>query len=72
MYSIAIYDKKLKKIFIARDWPGRIPLYYYYDEQKFIFSSELKAFRAIKNLSLQKPIELVPGQIIEYDIKVEN
>ena len=69
LYSIAIYDKKLKKIFIARDWPGRIPLYYYYDEQKFIFSSELKAFRAIKNLSLQKPIELVPGQIIEYDIK---
>ncbi len=69
LYSIAIYDKKLKKIFIARDWPGRIPLYYYFDEQKFIFSSELKAFRAIKNLSLQKPIELVPGQIIEYDIK---
>ncbi len=69
LYSIAIYDKKLNKIFIARDWPGRIPLYYYCDEQKFIFSSELKAFRSIKNLSLQKPVELVPGQIIEYDIK---
>ena len=60
MYSI-VFDKKLKKIFIARDWPGRI--YYYNDEQKFIFSSELKAFRAIKNL-LQKPIEL-NRQIIE-------
>lgn len=69
LYSIAIFDKKLSKIFIARDWPGRIPLYYYYDDQRFIFSSELKAFKAIKNLSLQKPIELEPGQIFEYNIK---
>lgn len=68
LYSIAIYDKKLNKIFISRDWPGRIPLYYYREEGKFIFSSELKAFRAINNLSLQDPIELQPGKIICYDI----
>ena len=29
LYSIAIFDKKLNKIFISRDWPGRIPLYYF-------------------------------------------
>ena len=68
LYSIAIYDKKLNKIYISRDWPGRIPIYYYLEKGKFIFSSELKAFKAIDNLSLQDPIELQPGKIICYDI----
>ena len=54
------------KIYILRDWPGRIPLYYFFD-QKIIFSSELKAFRALKNISLQKPEELEPGHYIEFD-----
>ena len=68
LYSIAIHDKKLKKIFIARDWPGRIPLYYYHEKGRFLFSSELKALRAINGLSLQEPIELEPGKILEYNI----
>ena len=68
LYSIAVHDKKLKKIFIARDWPGRIPLYYYHEKGMFVFSSELKALRAIDGLSLQKPNELEPGKILEYDI----
>lgn len=69
LYALAIYDSKKNKIFISRDWPGRIPLYYYSDDERFIFSSELKAFRAIKNLSLQEPIELEPGCFVEFDIK---
>ena len=68
LFSIAIFDKQKNKIFIARDWPGRIPLYYFYDSNRFIFSSELKAFRSIKNLSLQDPIELKPGTYVEYDL----
>ena len=68
LYSIAVYDKSLNKIFITRDWPGRIPLYYYHENGKFIFSSELKALRAINGLSLQSPTELEPGKILEYDI----
>ena len=68
LFAIAIYDSINKKIFIARDWPGRIPLYYYHDKEKFVFSSELKAFKAIKNLSLQIPIELEPGHYIEFDL----
>lgn len=68
LFSIAIFDKEINKIYIARDWPGRIPLYYYHDKNKFLFSSELKGFRAIEGLSLQKPIELEPGKILEYNI----
>ena len=72
LYSIAIYDKKLNKIYISRDWPGRIPIYYYFEKGKFIFSSELKAFKAIDNVSLQDPIELKPGKIISYDIHTDE
>jgi asparagine synthase (glutamine-hydrolysing) len=72
LYSIAVHDKKLNKIFISRDWPGRIPLYYYHEKGRFIFSSELKAFRAISDLSLQDPIELEPGKIVEYDIEKDE
>ena len=68
LFAIAILDMNLNKIFITRDWPGRIPLYYYHDDKKFIFSSELKAFKAIPNLSLQKPIELEPGNYLEFDL----
>ena len=68
LFSLAIYDEIKKKIYIARDWPGRIPLYYFYDKNRFIFSSELKGFKGLKNLSLQDPIELEPGHYIEYDL----
>ena len=69
LFAIAIVDLNIGKIFITRDWPGRVPLYYYKSDKKFIFSSELKAFKKIKNLSLQDPVELEPGSIIEYDIE---
>jgi len=69
LFALAIYDSKNGKIFITRDWPGRIPLYYYSDEKRFLFSSELKAFKGIEGISLQNPEELEPGHFIEYDIQ---
>ena len=42
MFSIAIFDKKQKKIILARDLAGQKPLYYYHSESEFKFSSELK------------------------------
>ena len=32
LFALAIYDSNKRKIFITRDWPGRIPLYYYHDQ----------------------------------------
>jgi asparagine synthase (glutamine-hydrolysing) len=43
VYSFCIYDIKKKELFIARDPLGVKPLYYYFDEEKFIFSSEIKS-----------------------------
>ena len=45
-FAFAIYDKKNKSLFIARDRFGIKPLLYYFDEDKFIFGSELKALIA--------------------------
>ncbi len=43
MFAFAIYDKKARKIIIARDRTGKKPVYYYKDSHKLIFGSEIKA-----------------------------
>ncbi|MDD5438823.1 MAG: asparagine synthetase B [Candidatus Omnitrophica bacterium] len=70
MFAIGIHDERLRKIFVTRDWPGRVPLFYYYDpaNRVFLFSSELKGFRPLSRIDLAKPVELVPGQILILDL----
>ena len=53
MYAFCIYDKKNKKLYLARDIAGEKPLYYYYDGKNFIFSSEFKAIHKVKTLTKQ-------------------
>lgn len=43
MYAFSIYDKKLNKLFITRDFFGEKPLYYFVNKDTFIWSSELKS-----------------------------
>ena len=42
MWAFCIYDAKNKILFLSRDRVGKKPLYYFYDNKKFIFSSEIK------------------------------
>lgn len=42
MFAFAFYNKAGKKIILARDPLGMKPLYYYYQNGKFIFSSEMR------------------------------
>ena len=46
MFAFAIYDKKKKQIFIARDHFGQKPFYYYKATNEIFFSSEIKSFLA--------------------------
>lgn len=46
MYAFAIYDDREKSLFLARDPLGIKPLFYYQDEEKLIFGSEIKALLA--------------------------
>lgn len=43
MFAMAIFDKNNNKLYLIRDRLGIKPLYYYHDNEKLIFSSEIKA-----------------------------
>src|SRR5665647_542869 len=43
MFAFAIWDIREKELFVVRDRLGIKPLYYYHDDQYFVFSSEVRA-----------------------------
>ena len=43
IFAFAIWDKEKEELFLARDHAGIKPLYYYLDQGKFIFASEIKS-----------------------------
>ncbi len=45
MFAFALFDKKDESITLVRDRYGEKPLFYFFDENNFIFSSELKAIK---------------------------
>ena len=47
MFAFSIYDTVADKLIIARDFFGEKPLYYYHDDQTFIWASELKSIITI-------------------------
>lgn len=46
-FAFCIYDNLLKTLFLARDRMGIKPLYYFHNEEVFLFASELKALMAL-------------------------
>lgn len=47
MWAFCIYDAQKKTLLLSRDRFGVKPLYYYFDGDRFIFASELKAIRPL-------------------------
>lgn len=43
MFAVAVYDRRLRRVVLARDWLGRVPLYYVRDGRGIAFASEAKA-----------------------------
>ncbi len=43
MFAFAIWDAKKRKLFAARDRFGEKPFYFYYEDEHFLFASEMKA-----------------------------
>lgn len=67
MFSMAIYDVLLQKIFLVRDPNGIKPLYYSTNNNQLIFASEIKAFKSFvsEENSYWKTLFLAYGNIPE-------
>lgn len=70
MFAFCIYDRKSRKLYLARDRAGKKPLYYSFTQDYFVFASELKsilaypyAVKMIDEVALEK--YLVYGYIPE-------
>ncbi|HSL54259.1 MAG TPA: asparagine synthase (glutamine-hydrolyzing) [Pyrinomonadaceae bacterium] len=77
MFAIAIWDAQKQTLLLARDPLGIKPLYYYADQQQFIFASELRALLAsglvprklsaagldsyLANGSVEAPLTIIEG-----------
>ena len=46
MFAFAIWDRKKRRLFCARDRVGIKPFYYFWDKQNFAFASEIKSILA--------------------------
>ncbi len=51
MFGFALYDGRNRKLFLVRDRLGIKPLYYYQDEEKLVFGSEIKAILQAPNIN---------------------
>lgn len=65
MFSIVLYDKNLKQIIFFRDRAGVKPLYYYFENDLFLFGSELKAIVAHHKLEKTLNSDAI-GQYFKY------
>jgi asparagine synthase (glutamine-hydrolysing) len=52
MFAIALWDRVGRTLFLARDRMGEKPLYYGWQDDAFLFASELKALRAYPSFNV--------------------
>ena len=57
MFAIAILNKEKEELILIRDRSGIKPLYYYYNDNTFLFASELKSFHEVENFKNNKVID---------------
>lgn len=60
MFAFAIWDARLKKLFLARDRLGIKPLYYAVTERELLFASEIKAILAAGGLKPELNRTILP------------
>ena len=72
MFAIAIYDTETKTLFLARDRLGIKPVYYYQDDNEFVFASETKAILSGLDTKPELNIELIDDYMSFGYIPGEN
>jgi asparagine synthase (glutamine-hydrolysing) len=53
MWAFAIWDDKIKKLFLSRDRFGEKPLFFYHNQKGFYFGSEIKYIKSLSGNSFQ-------------------
>jgi asparagine synthase (glutamine-hydrolysing) len=53
MFAFGLWDQPKRTLILARDRLGKKPLYYYLDDDKLVFGSEIKSILAHPDLDLQ-------------------
>ena len=64
MFAIAIWDEPARRLVLARDRAGKKPLFYYRDDRRLAFASEMKAFFAHPGLTIEPNREAMPYYFI--------
>ena len=64
MFALALYDARTKKLLLARDRAGEKPLHYGFLGERFLFASELRAFKEAGKLA---PSPLGVARYLCYD-----
>ena len=62
MLAAAVWDARTQQLVLVRDRFGKKPLFYYQDEQRFVFGSEIKALLAYGGIDRR----LNPAALHEY------
>lgn len=72
MFAFAIWDKEKRELFLARDRVGVKPLYYYKDEEKLIFASEVRTILATnlvkRKINPEAVCEFLTYQSVSYPL----
>lgn len=73
MFAFVIYDLETHELVGARDHFGIKPFYYYKDEDKFLFASEIKAMLAYPDFSKSVNTDALKMYLIfQYSVKEET
>lgn len=68
MWAFAIWDKKEKELFLARDRFGKKPLFYSFIDDTFIFASEMKGiYPFLDDISPAEDIMWYSNHLFEYE-----
>ena len=68
MFAIAIYDREGEQLYLVRDRIGKKPLYYAYNEDDFIFGSELKPIMACPGFEGRINTSVIPRYLVNQYI----
>lgn len=68
MFAIALYDRELQTLFLARDRIGKKPLYYWTEGGNLVFGSECKPLMACPGFTKKIRLDILPRYLYQQYI----